>query len=87
MAVALFYQDAPRPDAQVEVFARAPDGTVTVTLHRTDAAGEARVPVAPGHDYLFDAVVLRPSLEAGSQERAPVWETLWAALTFAVPDR
>ena len=86
MEVALRYRDAPRADAQVEVFDKAPDGTVAVTLHRTDAAGIARIPVTRGHAYLFDAVVLRPAPPAGTDARAPVWETLWAALTFRVPD-
>ncbi len=85
MRVRLFYGGRPRADAQVEVFARAPDGAVTVRLFRTDETGQASVPVLPGHSYLFDAVVLRPSAEAGTAERAPVWETLWAALTFSVP--
>lgn len=83
MGVQLFYQNAPRGDAQVEVFDRAPDGTVTVSLHRTDDAGIARIPVTAGHTYLFDAVVLRPS----ARDDGTVWETLWAALTFAVPAR
>lgn len=86
MRVLLFYEGAPRPDAQVEVFEKAPDGVATITLHRTDAAGEARVPVKPGHSYLFDAVVLRPSAITGTEENAPLWDTLWAALTFEVPD-
>lgn len=86
MRVQVIYRDAPRPDAQVEVFDRAQDGTVSVTLTRTDAAGEASVQVTPGHSYLLDAVVLRPSPEAGTSETAPVWETLWAALTFSVPE-
>lgn len=83
MGVQLFYQNAPRADAQVEVFDRAPDGSVTVSLHRTDGAGIARIPVTQGHTYLFDAVVLRPS----AHDDGTVWETLWAALTFAVPAR
>lgn len=86
MRIRVLYQDRPRADAQVEVFDRAPDGTVAVTLTRTDPAGEARIPVSPGHAYLLDAVVLRPSPEAGSTENAPVWETLWAGLTFGVPE-
>jgi hypothetical protein len=85
MRVQVNYEGAPRADAQVEVFARAPDGNVDITLHRTDAEGMAAIPVQPGHEYLFDAVVLRPAARAGDSEDAPVWETLWAALTFAVP--
>ncbi len=85
MSVALTYQGAPRPDAQVEVFDRAPDDVVTITLHRTDAQGQATIAVTPGHDYLFDAVLLRQTPDAGADADTPVWETLWAALTFAVP--
>ncbi len=86
MRVRLLYDGAPRADAQVEVFDRAPDGAVSVRLTRTDAAGEAVIDITPGHDYLLDAVVLRPAADAGTSDHAPVWETLWAALSFAVPE-
>ena len=89
MKVALRYQNEPRPDAQIEVFDRAPDDSVTISMHRTDAVGEAVIPVTAGHEYLFDAVVLRPVDGVGTGDavdaNAPVWETLWAALTFRVP--
>ncbi|NNE51999.1 MAG: DUF4198 domain-containing protein [Sulfitobacter sp.] len=83
MRVQVLLEGEPRADAQVEVFERAPSREVTITLHRTDADGIATIPVSPGHEYLFDAVVLRPfdAQDPGD----PVWETLWAALTFAVP--
>ena len=50
---------------------------------------------AEGHDGAIrfyetdvrDRQAVRPSPRAGTEERAPVWETLWAALTFAVPVR
>lgn len=86
MNVSLILEDAPRPDAQVEVFDRAPDGTVTVSLHRTGRDGTAKIRVIPGHEYLFDAVVLRPFPKAGETPDTPVWETLWAGLTFKVPN-
>lgn len=81
LTVALLYRGAARGDAQVEVFDKAPDGEVTIALLRTDAQGRVRVPLRPGHRYLLDAVVLRPAPEGGE----PVWESLWAALSFAVP--
>ena len=87
MRVRLEYQGEPRGNAQVEVFEKNPDGAVTISLTRTDADGMAAISVQPGRSYLFDAVVLRPSPDAGTTDRAPVWETLWAALTFAVPSR
>lgn len=79
--IQLFYQGEPRADAQVEIFARGPDGAVTVSLMRTDASGTANIPVEPGYEYLLDAVVLRESPDGSDT----VWDTLWAALTFRVP--
>lgn len=83
LPVLLLLDGAPRANAQVELFDRAPDGDVTITLHRTDSEGRAVLPVEPGHEYLADAVTLLP-LEPET-EGGPVWHTLWAALTFAVP--
>lgn len=82
-AAQLWLDDAPRADVQVEVFAKAPDGTVAVSLHRTDGDGIVRLPVTAGMRYMLDAVVLEPldPAEAGGAE----WRTLWANLTFAVP--
>lgn len=86
LRVQLYYLDDLRPDAQVELFEKAPDGTVEITLHRTDAQGIATLPVKAGHSYLVDAVVLRePSAELAEQANIQ-WETLWAALTFGVPE-
>ena len=82
MAVQILYQGAPRADAQIEIFDRAPDDEVTITTLQTDAEGRASIPVKPGHSYLLDAVVLREAPKGGDA----VWQTLWAAITFSVPD-
>lgn len=83
--VQVFYGTAPRPDAQVEVFAKTADGDVTVTFERTDANGIATIPVRPGVAYQLDAVVLRePTAEVAAASGAE-WETLWANLTFQTP--
>ena len=80
--VRLLYQGAPRVEAQVEVFEKSGAGAVVITYLATDAKGEAVIPVRPGHRYLLDAVVLREAPDGDG----PVWESLWAAMTFAVPD-
>ena len=85
LSVQLFYNQEPRADAQVEIFARAPDGAVTITTTRTDAQGRAVIGVAPGHDYLLDAVVMREPATDTAAENGAVWESLWAAMTFHVP--
>jgi hypothetical protein len=81
--VQLWLDDAVRADEQVELFERAPDGTVTVTLHRTDAEGIARLPVRAGHSYMVDAVVLEPVVPVSESDAE--WRTLWANMTFEVP--
>lgn len=85
LPVRVLYQGAPRPDAQVEVFDKAPDGTTTVALYRTNADGEAQITVTPGHEYLIDAVVLRAA--DPETQRGAVWESLWASLTLMVPTK
>lgn len=74
----------PRANVQVELFDRDQGGEVTITLHHTDADGRAMLPVEPGHAYMADAVTLLPveSALAGSA----VWHTLWASLTFTIPE-
>lgn len=81
LPVLLLYQGNPRPDAQVEIFERAPNGQVAISLTRTDELGQVLIPVVSGHEYLLDAVILRPAPE-GQQA---VWESLWAAMTYHVP--
>lgn len=85
--VALSYVGAPRTESQIEVFARDPEGVVEISTVTTDGDGRATVPVAPGHVYLLDAVVVRqPSDSARQTDPDAQWETLWASLTFAVPE-
>ncbi|SIO18751.1 protein of unknown function [Vannielia litorea] len=85
MVVDVIYDGAARADAQVEIFEKAPDGEVAVSLMRTDETGRAVFPVKPGHEYLVDSVVIR-STGNDDAEAGPVWHSLWASLTFKVPE-
>jgi hypothetical protein len=85
LPVLVLLDGAPRIDVQVELFQTAPDGTVTITKHRTDADGEALLPMQPGHEYLVDSVVLR-RLPNDDPKAGPVWHSDWASLTFRTPD-
>ncbi len=86
MPVTVLYQGEPRQDTQVEVFEKAADDSVTSFTLRTDDAGQTVVPVKPGYRYLVDAVVLREPVEAKARAFGAVWESLWASLTFQVPE-
>ncbi|WP_342075548.1 DUF4198 domain-containing protein [Yoonia sp. SS1-5] len=83
--VQLHYKTDVRANEQIEVFEKAPDGSVDITLYRTDAQGIGVFPVKPGHAYMVDAVVLREPSAGLQQASGAVWQTLWANLTFAVP--
>lgn len=81
LPVLVLLDGAPRADAQVEIFQKGPDGEVAIALTRTDTDGRAMVPLAPGTEYLIDAVVLE-STGNDDPEAGPVWHSLWASLTF-----
>lgn len=81
LPVQVLYRGAPRPRAQVEIFAKAPGASVAITTLLTDDQGQANIPVTPGYRYLLDAVLLRPAPEDADY----VWESHWASLTFALP--
>ncbi|MEM7470365.1 MAG: DUF4198 domain-containing protein [Pseudomonadota bacterium] len=84
MPVRVLLDGQPRRNAQVELFEKAADDTVTITLYETDADGVARFPVRPDHSYLVDAVWAE-ALPNNDSEAGPVWKTHWTALTFSVP--
>ncbi len=86
LPVTVLFEGAGRPKVQIEVFDRDPSGEVSVFTLMTDAKGDADIPVEPGHEYLLDSVVLLP-LYPDDPVTDPVWESLWAALTFRVPEQ
>ncbi|SFS10520.1 DUF4198 domain-containing protein [Yoonia litorea] len=86
MVVQVYYRNDVRADVQLEVFEKDANGGVTISLYRTDADGIGSFPVKPGHRYMVDAVVLREPAAQAAEATGTVWETLWANLTFAVPE-
>ncbi len=86
LPVQVFYQGTPRAMVQVEIFEKDAEDNVQVTTVLTDASGIAQVPVKPGYEYMLDNVVLRVPSEERAAKFDAVWETLWASLTFAVPE-
>ncbi len=84
MPVLVLFENKPLADTQVQVFAKSDNGIVTEDILRTDAQGKLLVPVQTGVEYLVDAVVM-VQLENDDAGAGPVWESLWAALTFKMP--
>ncbi|MGR3467661.1 MAG: DUF4198 domain-containing protein [Shimia sp.] len=83
LPIQVLLDGAPRPGAQVELFSRASDAPGDVDADylvlTADEEGRVTLPVTPGMSYMVDSVVL----EEGEEDAA--WHSLWANLTFAVP--
>lgn len=85
LPVQLWLDGEPRRTSQVEVFARPVDGgDAELTLYETDGNGIVVISVAPGMEYLVNAVTLEP-VEYSDGTDGAEWRTLWASLTFEVP--
>ncbi|MEQ3625537.1 MAG: DUF4198 domain-containing protein [Celeribacter sp.] len=85
MRVEVRLDGEPRVDTQVEVFERAADDTVNTSYYRTDAAGQTTFPVKPDHEYMVDSVAMSAT-DNDDPQAGPVWRSIWANLTFAVPE-
>lgn len=84
MPLQVYLDGKPRAGAQLSIFAKAPDGTITETFYQTDADGQVTVPALPGTEYLADSVDLY-ALPNNDTNMGPVWHSDWAALTYLVP--
>lgn len=82
----VLYQGAQLADNKVTVFAHDAEGDVTTFHAQTD--GQGRVAFMPERDttYLIDTVMIRePARDLVVETRGAVWESLWASLTFKMP--
>ena len=83
--VAVYESGVPRPGAQVTVFIRHTPSDVEKKIIIADERGQVHLSLLPGRHYLFDSVKLQPIKDVDPIKNAE-WESLWAALTFAVPE-
>lgn len=82
MTVRLLLKGEPHADAQITVFRKFIGCEATrLTLH-TDADGRARIPRKTGGRFLVNAVYMREP----APESDAAWESLWASLTFRLPE-
>lgn len=80
----MYHDGVPRAGGQMDLFLRAPDGTVTRTVHHADAAGRVRVDVPGGTEVMASFTTLAP-VPGDPAAREAVWHSRWASLSFAVP--
>jgi uncharacterized GH25 family protein len=68
-------------DIQVATFQRNADGTVSRRLTRTNEKGIAEVQII-GDGFVLVSAVHMEALDAEAGEAMPVWQSLWASLSF-----
>jgi uncharacterized GH25 family protein len=88
MPIRLFVAGKPLANAQITVFTRHNPRHVESTKYKTDTDGRAYFALLPGRDYLVDSVILRPLTSSNTVAGRPaaMWESLWASLTFQMPE-
>lgn len=82
IALLLLWQGNAFANARVTVFARDQNGAVTKRYYTTDGSGRAAMEISPGHEYLLDAVKFKRAKTQAQNDKAPIWQTHWAATTF-----
>lgn len=88
VAVRLLWRDQGYPNAQITVFRKFVGCEATTTTVRTDAGGRAAIPVESGGRFLLNAVyMMEPSVETRARIRDAAWESLWASLTYELPEQ
>ena len=87
MRFQVFYKSEVLAGNLVTLFERTPEGQVTLKTQVSDDKGIAAFKTMAGNTYLVDSVVMRvPAPALVAYTKGAVWESLWASLTFRVPD-
>ena len=81
MSFDLYYQGQLQKNRQVEVYSKDSTGEEVIrSVHRTDENGRVKIDVTPGREYLMNSIKYRTT------EGAEQFESLWASITFTIPN-
>ncbi|MBL8176036.1 MAG: DUF4198 domain-containing protein [Bryobacterales bacterium] len=83
LPVQVLFRGKPAADVAVEVAYLAGGKAVVKVVGRTDANGRLKAPLAAAGPHRMHAIVMERCADA----KAADWESFWASLTFAVPER
>lgn len=86
ITVRLLWRGEGHANAQVTVFRKHSDCRTSRVTLRTDAEGRAVVPRGRGGRLLVNAVQLTEPGERLPDRMGAAWESLWASLTFGLPE-
>lgn len=86
VTVRFLWRGEPMADAEIHVFYKPAGCDVTRTEVMTDDDGRARVPAGPGGRILVNAVHMKEATRMELLDTGAVWHSLWASLTFELPE-
>ena len=80
----LYYKKRPRPENLVTIFIKDEKNEINIKQVLTDDKGRFSFSVKPGQTYLLDSVIILPK-KGNHSKKEPIWHSIWASITFAVP--
>lgn len=81
----LFYKKKPLKNQKVTVFSKK-DAKINLIKLVTDNNGIIEFQVTNGTVYLLDSVIILPK-RGNPKKEEPIWHSLWASTTFAIPKK
>ena len=80
----LYYKKRPRSENLVTIFIKDEKNEINIKQVLTDNKGRFSFSVKPGQTYLLDSVIILPK-KGNPSKNEPIWHSIWASITFAVP--
>ena len=80
----LYYKKRPRSENLVTIFIKDEKNEINIKQVLTDNKGRFSFSVKPGQTYLLDSVIILPK-KGNPSKKEPIWHSIWASTTFAVP--
>lgn len=80
----LYYKKRPYPQNLVSIFIKEESGKIHMKQVSTDDKGRFLFSVKPGETYLLDSVIILPK-KGNPSKKEPIWHSIWASTTFAIP--
>ena len=68
----------------VSIFIKEESGKIHMKQVSTDDKGRFLFSVKPGETYLLDSVIILPK-KGNPSKKEPIWHSIWASTTFAIP--
>ena len=81
----LYYKKKPIKNQKVTIFSKKNKNNLIIKNLYTDTDGYIEFKVEEGREYLLDSVIIIPN-KGNPEKKEPIWHSIWASTTFAIPE-